>query len=105
MTILRDPRPGYQTHGEQTIQRGDRGQTIIRTDRFDGSSDATVRVKALRLHITVDAPTRKQLVAAIGELEEATRELRLARASGHTEWVGYAKRRLAAANRRVQEVQ
>lgn len=103
--MLRDPRIGYKTHGEVTISRGEDGQKLVRTDRFDGSNDATVYVKSIKINLTKDAPPNRDYVAAIAELEQATREYRLASRSGSHEWKQYASRRLREANLRVVEVQ
>ena len=105
MTVLRDPRIGYKTHGEETVTHGEQGQKIVRTDRFDGSNDVTVHVKAIKLNLTKDAPPNREYVAAIAELEQATKEYRLASRSGSKQWEQYAARRLKAANLRVVEVQ
>jgi len=104
MTVMYLP-PGYKTSTNVTYERTEHGRNVQVTDHFDGSRDATVKVKALRLSFTAGATPNREHVAAIAELEEATREHRLAEASGNTGWVAYTSRRLAAANVRVLEVQ
>ena len=94
------------THGKTSTVTQDTPYGFTRhTEHADGTVDATVRVTGLRLNLTADAPPNKQLVYAVAELEEANREHRLASASGQPEWIAYTKRRLTAANVRIQEVQ
>jgi len=88
-TVTERTQYGYTTH----------------TEHADGTLDATVKVTGLRLNITNGAPPDTRLVYAIAELEEATREHRLASQSGQDDWIRYTTRRLADANLRVKEVQ
>jgi hypothetical protein len=101
---VRDPRVGHKTHGEERVIPTEYGGVTI-TDRFDGSNDATVRIKALRLNLTAGAPPNRELVRAIALLEEAQAEWLVAKHSDNAEWQQYVRRKLAAANLRVQEVQ
>jgi len=80
------------------------GQVKIR-EHFNGSQDATVQIKALRLSFTAGAPPNAALVAAIHELEEAQAEWRLAKESGSNAWMGFVSNRLRVANERVRETQ
>ena len=82
------------------------GKRMIRyTDHFNGSRDVDVKVKGLRMNFTQGAPPDENLIRAIGELESANREWRLAKHSKSDDWRAYAKRRLTDANVRVTEVQ
>ena len=74
---------------------------------MDGSMSARVQLEAIDLFGQVgdNRVIREKLVRAIAELEAATKELRLATATGVAEWVEYAKRRQRAANEAVTELQ
>ena len=85
------------------VERTRLGRNIRYTDHHDGSIDAEVKIRPIRLRLT--AGTSKAHVEAIRELEEATREELLARNSGHKEWARYATMRLEAAKQRVMETQ
>lgn len=76
---------------------------VARREHFNGSVDATVRLKALRLHVTAGAPPNTRLVAAVAELEAAQAEWMIAKHSGSDEWRRYAAARLTAANQRMRE--
>jgi hypothetical protein len=91
-------------------------KTVIKTARtehgwvktrehFNGSQDATVKVKALRLNMTAGAPPNQALVAAVHELEQAQQEWLLAKSSLDERWRTYSAARLRAANERVKETQ
>ena len=95
---------GYKTSTKTTSEKNDKA-TIITTSHFNGSVDKTVQVKAIRLSFTDSAPPNKALVAAIFELEGATKEHRLAKNSNSAEWLSYTTRRLREANVRLLEVQ
>ena len=84
-----------------TKQRTHLGENITRREHFDGSVDANVQLKAIKVTTVVSKP----LVHAINELEEATREWRIAKHSKSDEWKNYAKTRLRVANERLLEVQ
>lgn len=75
------------------------------TEHFDGSVDATVKLSAIKISLTQGAAPNKDHVAAIAELEAATKEHRLAKESGAAEWMRYTTARLQAANERVRAVQ
>lgn len=78
---------------------------VATREHWNGSVDATVKLKALRLSIVADAPPNKDHVAAIHELEAAQQEWLYAKHSPDPAWVEYAKRRLRIANERLREVQ
>lgn len=73
------------------------------TEHHNGSVDATVKIKAIR--IVSGAPASKPLVLAIAELESAAREWRVAKHSASVDWKTHVKDRLRVANERVQELQ
>ena len=77
------------------------GENITRREHFNGSVDVNVRLKAIK----IEAHVTKPLVAAIAELEAATREWRIAKHSDSDEWKQFAKTRLRVANDRLVEVQ
>ena len=85
------------------VERTEHGNNIQRTEHFNGSEDANVKIKAVR--ITFGAPPSKPLVAAIKELESSIKEWRVAKHSDSDEWKRYAKARMKSANERVQETQ
>ena len=78
---------------------------VVYTHHHDGSVDANVKIKSLRLNFTQGAPPDKALVYAIAELEAANREHRLAKEAANPDWVRYTTHRVSAANLRIQEVQ
>ena len=78
---------------------------VAMREHWNGSVDATVRVKALRLSVVADAPPSKMLVAAVAELEAAQAEWMIAKNSRSDEWKRYVQRRLHTANERLREVQ
>jgi len=77
---------------------------IENTHHFNGSKDANVRIAALVIKPFEGRPDKNH-VAAIIELEEATKEHRLAKESNAKEWLRYTTSRLRAANERIREVQ
>ena len=78
--------------------------SVTLTEHWDGSVDATVRPQPIRMVVTNGAPPRARVVAAIAELEAATREARLAKHSGSAEWSRYATKRLKNAAAQLEEV-
>ena len=96
--ILIDP-----TKTIETVEKTEYGSVTTR-ERHDGSNDATVKVKTLRIRPFQGAPD-KQHVYAIMELQAATREHMLAKHSNQPEWLRYTTERLADANIRIVEVQ
>jgi len=91
------------TKKRQTVTETEIGRNIRHTEHHDGTVDAEVKIKAVK--ITFGAPPSKPLVAAIAELESAIREWRVAKHSTSDEWKTYAKARMKSANERVQETQ
>jgi len=75
------------------------------TEHWDGSVDATVKLTSLRLSFAAGATPDPVHVAAIHELEAATREHILAKNSDTPRWLRFTKARLAAAKQRMLEVQ
>ncbi len=75
------------------------------TEHWDGTVDATVKVTSIKLSLTQGATPDPRHVAAIQELEAATREHRLAKNSDTPRWLRFTTARLAAANARLLEVQ
>ena len=86
-----------------TVERTEHGNNIQRVEHHDGQVDANVKVKAIR--IVSGTPPSKPLVAAIAELESATREWRVAKHSQSDDWKRYVRNRLRIANAKVQEAQ
>jgi len=78
--------------------------SITTKEYHDGSNDATVKIKALRI-TPMSGPPDKDHVAAIMELQAATQEHMLAKHANQPEWVRYTTGRLKTANLRIQEVQ
>jgi predicted GTPase len=91
------------TKVRQTVTRTHLGRNIRHTEHHNGIVDAEVKLTAIK--ITANAPPSKPLVEAMGELEAATREWRVAKHSDSDEWKRFVKTRLRVANERVQEVQ
>ena len=87
----------------QTVTRTHLGRNVRHTEHHDGTVDAEVKLTAIK--IMAHAPPSKPLVAAIGELEAATREWRVAKHSDSDEWKRFVKTRLRVANERLREVQ
>ncbi len=83
------------------------GNKIKHRDHFDGSVDAKVYLKALRIRMVADdgKPLVREQVMAIGAFEEANRHYLIAKHSGNDEWRTHALRLLKAAERRVEETQ
>ena len=79
------------------------GENITRREHFNGSVDANVQLRAVK--ITAGAPPTTVLVHAIAEVEAATREWRVAKHSDSDEWKQFVKTRLRVANDRLLEVQ
>ena len=75
------------------------------TEHFNGSVDADVKLSAIKVSLTQGAAPNKDHVAAIFELEAATKEHRLAKAANTPEWLRYTTARLKAANARLLDVQ
>ena len=104
--LIRDPRVGYQDHVEwRTIENDPSKAGIEIGHHFDGSQDATVRIRSLKLSVTADAPPRPEVVAAVAELEAAQREWLIAKHSRNPLVVRRSRRRLIAANERLVSVQ
>jgi hypothetical protein len=77
---------------------------VEQTEHFDGRMDATVHPAAIRVRITKDAPPDLIRVRLVAELEEAQRELNLARRVGTDKtWVAYAEARTRIAAERLRE--
>ena len=91
------------TKTRQTVTRTEHGRNVRHTEHHDGSVDGEVKLRAVK--ITGGAPPTKPLVAAVAELEAATREWRIAKHSESVEWQRFVKTRLRVANERLQEVQ
>lgn len=104
--MIRDPRIGFTDAKDTTVEATEYFPHggVIRKEHWDGSVDATVKVKGLRLNITSGAPPQQPVVDAIAALEEAQAEWRIAKHSGNSEWMGYARRRLESCNVRLREV-
>ena len=96
--LLIDP-----TKTQMTRERTGKG-TVARREHWDGSVDANVQLRALRLHMTSGAPPDTRLVQAVAELEAAQREWLVAKHSPDPAWVMFAKRRVMVAKERVREV-
>ena len=84
-------------------ERTEKG-SVARTEHWDGSVDASVRLRALRLHMTSGAPPDTRLVAAVAELEAAQREWLVAKHSPDPAWSRFVRRRIEVAKERVREV-
>ena len=92
------------TKTQTTVTDSEHGRDRIQyTEHHNGTVDATVKIKAIK--IMSGAPPSKPLVAAIAELESATREWRVAKHSQSDEWKTHVKTRLRVANELVQELQ
>jgi hypothetical protein len=91
----------------KTVQRVERTEHggVLFTDHFNGSVDANVKLSAIKVSLTQGAAPDKDHVAAIAELEAATKEHQLAKESGVANWLRYTTARLKAANERVRAVQ
>jgi len=76
---------------------------VEQTEHFDGRMDAAVHPAAIRVRITQDAPPDLMRVRLVAELEEAQRELNLARRVGDKTWVAYAEARTRLAAGRLTE--
>ena len=87
-----------------TIRERTEKGAVARTEHWDGSVDASVKLKALRLNMTSGAPPDTRLVQAVAELEAAQREWLVAKHSPDPAWVMFAKRRIRVAKERVREV-
>jgi len=88
----------------RTIRERTEKGAVARTEHWDGSVDASVQLRALRLHMTSGAPPDTRLVQAVAELEAAQREWLVAKHSPDPAWVRFAKRRVWDAKERVREV-
>jgi hypothetical protein len=92
------------TKTQTSVTDSEHGRDRIRyTEHHDGTVDATVKIRAIR--IVSGAPASKPLVSAIAELESATREWRVAKHSTSDEWKRHAKTKLRVANEKVQAAQ
>jgi hypothetical protein len=78
---------------------------VEHTEHHDGRMDATVHPAAIRVRITSGAPPDVDRVRVVADLEEAQRELNLARAAGgdNEGWVKYAETRCRVALERLGE--
>jgi hypothetical protein len=91
------------TKVRHTVTETHLGRNIRHTEHHNGTVDGEVKLRAVK--IVAGAPPSKPLVQAIGELESATREWRIAKHSDSVEWKRYVKTRLRVANERLLEVQ
>jgi len=91
------------TKVRRRVERTEKGRNIRYTDHHDGSVDADVKIKAVK--ITGGVPPTTTVIQAVHELESAMKEWRIAKHSGSEEWKTYVKGRLRAANKRLREVQ
>jgi hypothetical protein len=73
------------------------------TRHFDGSQDAKVKVKSIRMSLTQGGPPNREHLLAIRELQDALRGYEFAKKVG--KGLELAKRRLQKANERILEVQ
>ena len=87
-----------------TVRERTEHGAVARREHWDGTVDANVRLRALRLHMTSGAPPDTRLVQAVAELEAAQKEWLIAKHSPDPAWVMYAKRRVVDAKERVREV-
>ena len=101
---MKDPRIDSKAFKKATVEKTDVSK-ILTTEHWNGSVDKTVKVKGLKLSLTAGATPDKSHIAAILELEEATKENQLAKHSDNAEWLRYTTRRLRVANERLLEVQ
>ncbi len=82
------------------------GRGMIRyREHHNGSVDAIVFMRALRIRMTQGAPLVGEFVVALEEQQAAVREHELARQADSPDWLRYAAGRLKAANEKVQELQ
>jgi len=103
MSKIRDPRLGYKTHREKSSEETDSGATIETFKHFDGSVDKTVKVKSLVLNLF--GKISPEHMKAINELQEASRQMIIAKHSNNPEMERKATFRLERANVRLLEVQ
>jgi predicted GTPase len=97
--LLLDP-----TKTQTSVEDTEHGPDNIQyTEHHDGTVDATVKIKAIR--IVSGAPASMPLIAAVAELELAIKEWRVAKHSTSDDWKQFVKTRLRVANERVQEAQ
>ncbi len=102
---MKDPRLGYKTHREKTTEKTDSGATIETFTKFDGTMDATVKVKSLKLNISTSEGLSPNHVAAFKELQAATQHFLIAKHSNNDIMLRKATIRLEHANVRLMEVQ
>lgn len=95
--------PGYKESTREEVVETEYGRNVKVTHHFDGSKDATVKVRSLKLYVSSGAPPNREALLAVRELQEATRALAFARQVGRG--VGVAEQRLREANQRLLEVQ
>ena len=85
------------------MKTGDRTWVRYR-EHHDGSVDANVKVDAIRISVS-DGSMSRPHIEAIGALEQATQNYRLAQHSGSPEWKQAAERALVDARDRVHQTQ
>lgn len=88
----------------QKVERTEYGGVLL-TEHFNGSVDANVKISSIKISLTQGATPDKNHVAAIAELEAASKEHRLAKNSGVDSWLRFTTARLEAANERLLAVQ
>ena len=82
------------------------GRGMIRyREHHDGSVDAIVFMRALRIRMTQGAPLASVFLGALEEQQAAVREHELARQADSPDWLRYAARRLEVANEKITELQ
>ena len=88
-------------------ERTEHGNVIVHRDHFDGSKDATVHLKPIRVRLTTaeGAPLDREHLKAIGAFEEANRQHLIAKHSGNDQWAAHAYEQLQAAEQRLEETQ
>lgn len=101
---VRDPRVGYKTHREKVSKKTDSGATIETFTKFDGSVDATVKVKSLKLK-TDSNEFSPDHIDAFKELQAASQHFIIAKHSNNSVMLEKATIRLERANVRLMEVQ
>lgn len=101
--LLIDP-----TKTQTRVQRNEREGTVVKhLDRFDGSTDAKVHLRTIRIKLVAaeGAPLNMEQVKAIATFEEANRAYMIAKHSGSDEWRDSAYRRLRYARTRLEDNQ
>jgi hypothetical protein len=89
------------------VEQTEHGNVVKHLDHFNGSTDAKVELKPIRIKLTLTdgAPLNAEHIEAIGGLQEAQRQWLVAKHSGQDEWKMYARTQLDHAERRVRETQ